>query len=65
MNMTFLKRARCMLSQAGLSNNFWDEAVNMACHMVNKSSLIVLELKIPNEVWSSSPADYSKLRVFS
>jgi hypothetical protein len=33
--------------------------------MVNKSSLIVLELKIPNEVWSSSPADYSKLRVFS
>jgi hypothetical protein len=54
-----------MLSQARLSNNFWDEAVNMACHMVNKSSLIVLELKIPNEVWSDSPANYSKLRVFS
>jgi hypothetical protein len=65
MNMTFLKRARCMLLQVRLSNNFWDEAVNMACHMVNKSSLIVLELKIPNEVWYGSFADYSKLRVFS
>ena len=36
-NKTLLERAHCMLSKFGLSKDFWAEAINMACYLVNRS----------------------------
>lgn len=63
--MKLLKKARCILLQAGLSKDFQAEVINMTCYLINRSSLIVLEVKTLYEVWSGSLVDYSKLRVLS
>jgi len=64
MNKTLLETTRCMLSQAGLSKNFWDKLVNMAYYLVNRSPSIILELKIHMSYGLVSLNDYSKLSVF-
>ncbi|KAJ4981469.1 hypothetical protein NE237_032306 [Protea cynaroides] len=52
MNRTLMERARCMLSNSGLEKDFWAEAVNTACYLVNRSPSTAIECKTPNEVWS-------------
>jgi hypothetical protein len=64
MNRTLLERARCLLSNAGLSRDFWAEAVNTACYLVNRSPSTAIDCKTPYEVWSGTPADYSILKTF-
>ncbi|GKV29673.1 hypothetical protein SLEP1_g59547 [Rubroshorea leprosula] len=64
MNRTLLERARCMLSNARLSKDFWAEAVNHASYLVNRSPSTAIRLKTPEELWLGSPADYSQLRIF-
>jgi len=55
-----------MLSNAGL----WDrhdlstEAVSTACYLVNRSPHLALDFKVPEEIWSGNPVDYSNLRIF-
>ena len=53
-----------MLSNAGLSKDFWAEAVNTACYLINRSPSTAIDFKNPEEVWSGAPANYSHLRVF-
>ncbi|KAI4363876.1 hypothetical protein MLD38_020041 [Melastoma candidum] len=48
----------------GLGKDFWAEAVNLACYLVNRSPHRALGSKTPHEVWSGNPSDYSHLRVF-
>jgi transposase InsO family protein len=64
MNRTIISKARCMLSNARMNKRFWAEAANTACYLINRSPSIPLNKKTPIEVWSSTPADYSQLRVF-
>jgi hypothetical protein len=64
MNRTLLERARCLLSNVGLSRDFWAEAVNTACYLVNRSPSTAIDCKTPYEVWSGTPADYSFLKTF-
>ena len=64
MNMTLLDRAWCMLSNVGLSKCSWAEAVNTAYYLINRSPSTAIDFKIPEEVWSDTPANYSHLRVF-
>ena len=64
MNRTLLERAHCLLSNAGLSRDFWVEAVNTACYLVNCSPSTAIDCKTPYEVWSCTPADYSFLKTF-
>ena len=52
-----------MLSNARMNKGFWAEAANTACYLINRLSSITLNNKTPIEVWSGTPADYSKLRV--
>ena len=59
-----MQRARCMRLNADLSKQFWAEAVNTACYLVNRSPSIAIDLKTPQEVWSGKPSDYSGLRIF-
>jgi transposase InsO family protein len=63
-NRTIISKARCMLSNLGLDRRFWAEVASTACYLINCSPYITLSKKTPIEVWSSSPVDYSQLRVF-
>ncbi|GKV31446.1 hypothetical protein SLEP1_g40131 [Rubroshorea leprosula] len=51
MNRTLLERAQCMLSNAGLSKDFWAEAVNHASYLVNRSPSTTIGLKTAEELW--------------
>ncbi|GJW56756.1 retrotransposon protein, putative, ty1-copia subclass [Tanacetum coccineum] len=64
MNRTIISKARCMLSNAGLSKRFWAEAASTACYLINMSLSTAIDKTIPIEVWSNSPANYEDLRVF-
>jgi len=64
MNRTIISKARCMLSNATMGRQFWAEAANTACYLINRSPSIAIEKKTPMEVWSGSPSDYSQLKVF-
>ncbi|XXG47507.1 hypothetical protein AAC387_Pa02g2143 [Persea americana] len=64
MNRTILDRARCMLFPAGLSKDFWVEAVNAGGYLINRPSHTKIGCKTPEETWSGNLADYSNLRIF-
>jgi hypothetical protein len=40
------------------------EAVSTACYLVNRSPSTAIECKIPEEVWTSHPYNYSNLKFF-
>ena len=63
MNQTLVQRARCMRIDAGLSKQFWVEAVNTAAYLVNKSPSTAIDFKTPQEVWSGKPSNYSGLKI--
>ena len=65
-NCTVLERAQCMLSHASLWHHraFWAEAISTACYLMNRSPHSSIDFKIPEEVWSGNPVDYSVLKVF-
>ena len=52
MNRMLVEKARSMLSGTRLGQEFWAEAVETACYLVNKSPSSVLEDKIPHQVWT-------------
>lgn len=64
MNRTLLEKARCMRLNAGLPKSFWAEAVNYACFVTNRSPSAAIDFKVPEEVWSGKPVDYSVLKIF-
>eukprot|EP00253_Pinus_taeda_P016346 PITA_16346 len=64
MNKTLMERARSMLSGAGLGQEFWAEAVDTACYLVNRSPSSALEDKTPQEVWTGKKPSLSHLSVF-
>jgi hypothetical protein len=53
-----------MLSNAWMSKRFWAEVANTACYLINRSPSIPLNKKTAIEVWSSTLANYSWLKVF-
>eukprot|EP00253_Pinus_taeda_P032839 PITA_32839 len=64
MNKTFMERERSMLSGAGLGQEFWVEAVETTCYLVNRSPSSALEDKTPQKVWTGKKPSLSHLRVF-
>ena len=64
MNKMLKERARSMLSGAGLGQEFWVEAVDTTCYLVNMSPSSVLEDKTTQEVWNGKKPSLSYLRVF-
>ena len=64
MNKMLMERARSMLSGARLGEEFWVEAVETTCYLVNISPSSVLEDKTPQEVWTGTKPSLSHLRVF-
>eukprot|EP00253_Pinus_taeda_P033936 PITA_33936 len=64
MKKALMERARSMLSGVGLGQEFWAEAVETACYLVNRSPSSTLEDKTPQEVWTGKKPSLSYLRVF-
>ena len=64
MNRTLAKRVRCMRLNAGLFKVFWVETINTANFIINRSPSLAIDFKIPEEVWSGRPVDYSILKIF-
>eukprot|EP00253_Pinus_taeda_P018317 PITA_18317 len=64
MNKTLMERARSMLSGAKLGQEFWVEAMETTCYLVNRSPSSALEYKTPQEVWTGNKPSLSHLRVF-
>jgi hypothetical protein len=64
MNRPIISKACCMLSNSGLSRKFWAEVAFIACYLINCSPSTTISKETPIEVWSSSPYNYSQLRVF-
>ena len=54
-----------MYINAGLSKNFWAEALAYVCYLVNRLPSSVIEGKTLLKIWSKKPAqDHNSLRVF-
>jgi len=49
MNRTLMEKARSMLSGIRLGHEFWVEAVEIACYLVNRSPSSTLEDKTPQK----------------
>ncbi|KAK8948464.1 hypothetical protein KSP39_PZI005002 [Platanthera zijinensis] len=65
MNRTLVEKVRCMLSNAELGRIFWAEAIDYACHLVNRLPSAAIGKKTPKEMWSGHPArDYIHMKVF-
>eukprot|EP00253_Pinus_taeda_P001996 PITA_01996 len=64
MNKTLMERVRSMLSGVRLGQEFWIEAVETTCYLVNRSPSSALEDKNPQEVWTFKKPYLSHLRVF-
>ena len=64
MNRKLMEKERSMLIGTGLGQEFWAEAVETACYLVNRSPSSALEDKTPHEVWTGKKPSLSHLRVF-
>ncbi|KAL2232508.1 UNVERIFIED_CONTAM: Retrovirus-related Pol polyprotein from transposon TNT 1-94, partial [Sesamum indicum] len=64
MNRTLNERARCMRLKSGLPKMFWADAVNTAAFLINRGPSVLLNNRIPEEVWSGKKVDLSFLRTF-
>jgi hypothetical protein len=48
--MTLMEKSSCMVIGARLGQEFWVEAVGIACYLVNRSRSSTLDDKTPHEV---------------
>ena len=65
MNQTLMEAARCMLSQAGVPNSYWAEAVATAAYLRNRTPTRAFKIKTtPFERWYGKRPNLSHLRVF-
>jgi hypothetical protein len=63
-NRTLIKMARTMLDEYKTSDRFWAEAVNTACHAINRLYLHRLQKKTPYELLTGNKSNVSYFRVF-
>jgi transposase InsO family protein len=64
MNRTLMEKAMRMLNDAGLSQDYWEKAVNTSCYVVNKSSTSSLIEKNPYKAWDGKRPSLAHLIVF-
>lgn len=63
-NRSIMEKARCMLQEAGLKQQYWAEAVNTAVYIKNRSPTIAVKGVTPEEKWTNKKVSISHLRIF-
>ncbi|XP_070019370.1 uncharacterized protein [Nicotiana sylvestris] len=63
-NRTLEEMARTMLIDIGIAKNFWAEAVNTACYLVNRCMIRSLMNKTPYELLNGRKPKLTHLRTF-
>ena len=63
-NRTLEDMARTMLLASGLSRNFWAEAVNTSCYIINRCMIRPLINKTPYELLKGRKPNIAHLRIF-
>lgn len=64
-NRTIMERARCLIFDTKIDKCFWNEAVQAAIYLINRTSTSVLEnKKTPAEIWYGVKPNLNKIRVF-
>ena len=56
--------ARAMLHNKDVAQNLWGEAVNIACHMVNRMYFRLGTKKTPYELWKGRKPNVKYFRIF-
>jgi hypothetical protein len=64
MNKTLSEKSRCMLNGVKLGKELWEEAVDTACYLVNRSPSSTLDDKTPQKVWTGKKPSHTHLKVF-
>ena len=64
LNRVLIEKARNMLTGASITQEFWEEAVDMVCYLVNRSLSKDLVDKTPYEAWTNKKPSLAHLRVF-
>ncbi|KAG7533237.1 Reverse transcriptase RNA-dependent DNA polymerase [Arabidopsis thaliana x Arabidopsis arenosa] len=59
-----MNKVRSMLSESGLGQRFWAEAASTSVYLINRSPSSAIEFKIPEEMWTTTLPDLSRLRRF-
>ena len=59
-----MEKARSMLDDANLSQDYWAEAVNIACYVLNRSLTLNLVDKTPYEAWDGKRPSLTHIKVF-
>ena len=59
-----MEKARNMLNDAGLSQDYWVEAIDTTCYLVNKSLTLALVEKTQYESWPGKNPSLAHLRIF-
>jgi hypothetical protein len=63
-NRVIHKMARVMIHAKDLAQNFWEKAVNIACHIINRDYLRPETNKTPYELWRGKKPTIKYFRVF-
>jgi hypothetical protein len=64
MNRTLLNKVQALLTDAGLPESYWYDALSYAAYIHNISPTRALDNIMPEEAWSRNKPDVSRLRVF-
>ncbi|KAK8942719.1 hypothetical protein KSP39_PZI008773 [Platanthera zijinensis] len=63
-NRTLIDAGRTILSDTSLPEYFWAEAVNTACHVINRASITKSHKKTPYEIMKGRKPNISYFRIF-
>ena len=56
--------ARAMLHNKDVARNLWGEAVNTACHTINREYFRASTKKTSNELWKGRKSNVKYFRIF-
>ena len=62
--MVLTEMARTMLAESGLPKKFWAEAINTACHILNKVMVRLILNKTPYELLRGKKPNVSYFKPF-
>ena len=63
-NRTIMNMDRSMLSHKKLSNEYWAEVVGCSIYLLNRSPIVAVQDKIPEEAWSGTKTSVTHLIIF-